>query len=75
MWPEVLLAENAREPQLNNNNIVLTIVNINQDIVDTTLKQDKSEGAMAPIVATPVYVTGFGRILLIGFFVKIELDW
>ena len=42
-----------RGPQHNN---MLTIVNVNQDI-EATLKQDKSEGAMAPlgpIVAMPV---------------------
>ena len=37
---------------------MLIIANMNQDVViETTLKQDKSEGAMAPlgpIVATPV---------------------
>ena len=52
---EALLAVNVRGPQLNNN-IMLIITNVNQDI-DTTLKQDKSEGAMAPlgpIVAMPV---------------------
>ena len=43
-----------RGPQ--HNNIMPTIVNVNQDI-EIILKQDKSEGAMAPlgpIVATPV---------------------
>ena len=38
---------------------MLTIENVNRDI-ETTLKQDKSEGAMAPvgaIVATPVQKT------------------
>ena len=50
----VASSKHVRGLQLNN--IMLTIVNVNQDI-DTILKQDKSEGAMAPlgpIVATPV---------------------
>ena len=38
-------SKHVRGPQLNN--IMLTIANVNQDI-DTILKQDKSEGAMAP---------------------------
>ena len=49
--------EHVRGPQLNNN-IMLTIANVNQDI-DAILKQDKSEGGMAPlgpIVATPAAV-------------------
>ena len=47
-----MLAVNVRGPQF----IMLTIADVNQDI-DTILKQDKSEGAMAPlgpIVAMPV---------------------
>ena len=48
-----------RGPQ--HNNIMPTIVNVNQDI-EIILKQDKSEGAMAPlgpIVATPVLLGRF----------------
>ena len=51
--------KHVRGPQLNN--IMLTIANMNQDI-DTILKQDKSEGAMAPLgptVAMPVLETRF----------------
>ena len=43
---------------------MLAIANVNQDI-ETALKQDKSEGAMAPlgpIVATPVILTGSGIV-------------
>ena len=44
---------------------MLAIANVNQDI-ETALKQDKSEGAMAlldPIVATPVrFLTGSGIV-------------
>ena len=38
---------------------MLAIVNVNQD-TETALKQDKSEGAMAPLVATPVS-RGYGK--------------
>ena len=43
-------SKHVRGPQLNNN-IMLTIANVNQDIdsIDSILKQDKSEGAMAPL--------------------------
>ena len=50
----VTSSKQVRGPQ--HNNIMLTITNVNQDI-GSTLKQDKSEGAMVPlgpIVATPV---------------------
>ena len=44
---------------------MLTIANVNQDI-ESILKQDKSEGAMAPplghIVAMPVYVGEYTAI-------------
>ena len=58
-----------RGPQHNN---MLAIANVNQDI-ETALKQDKSEGAMAsppplgPIVATPVSagITSRFELLLI----------
>ena len=48
-------SKQVRGPQHN----MLAIANVNQDI-ETALKQDKSEGAMAPlgpIVATPVIVS------------------
>ena len=51
---DIASRKQVRGPQHN----MLTIANVNQDI-ETTLKQDKSEGAMAPlgpIVATPVIV-------------------
>ena len=43
---------------------MLAIANVNQDI-ETALKQDKSEGAIAPlnpIVAMPVILTGSGIV-------------
>ena len=55
----VVSSKKVRGPQ-HNNNITLTIANVNQGI-EATLKQDKSEVAMAPlghIVATPVHGAG-----------------
>ena len=49
-------SKQVREPQHN----MLIITNVNQDI-ETTLKQDESEGAMAPlspIIAMPVLAIG-----------------